>query len=559
MAISYDDILKYLKIHEPTFKSLNNKTKIKLCPDIEERDNIPIYLTKDRVKSADSIYLKVKKNGINNLDTITDFAGFRILCLFDQSLLDIHKFIINKMYDEFKLSQFKLFNWGSERYSHFVNSLEKIVYDKNKTIAIDKIEKESGYKSIHYLFKQTTNGHDYSIEIQLRTLLQDVWGELEHKLSYKKGNIHPHIKKSFDLLSMDLEKNDLLLSHLKTISEREKIGHLYSLEEGGPINFFGYEDALQPEAFNNEPLKSLYFSYIKFMTEVDLCKNKTTQVKEAREYLGDLSDKISSLMIDNDIKIKYFLEMEKAFLFYWEGGKDNFDKALKIYEALKLEAEFKNHYILYFRMGEIYFIKDEIVKALTLFDLCDRLIQNGCYIEPANLYKAKLKLAYYYWLLGQEYINLSIDIVNEAEIIYEDNQGLFSDLDKTLLYNNVCSYYLERYLITKLKCEAVIFNKNEKDEEKQKAIEKIEEDYKIARSKMNALMSIFNEDEASANILDTIAWFNYNIYLKEGDRQFHENAKRYCQLIGRRENLSTFKITSLNIHINHIQEIMGAK
>jgi ppGpp synthetase/RelA/SpoT-type nucleotidyltranferase len=530
---------------------------MKLCPDIDEKDEVPIYLTKCRVKSADSIYLKVKKDNIDNLDNITDFAGFRILCLFEQDIFEIHKFIINKMCTEFILDKFKLFNWGSERYRHVVNSLINIISDKSKDTTIETIGKESGYKSIHYLFKQKIGEHEYYVEVQLRTLLQDVWGELEHSLSYKKGNIHPHIKKSFNLLSMDLEKNDLLMSHLKTISGREKIGHLYSLEEGGPVNVFGYEHEILPDIFDNEPYKSSYNSYIEFLATIDFWQDKAKQIKEAKKCLERLTDNISIPMIESDINIKYFIEMEKAFLYYWEGGRSNFDKALLIYEAL--EKEFKNHYILYFRMGEIYFIKDEIVKALTLFDLCDRLIQNGCHIEPINLIKAKIKLAYYYWLLGQEYIDYSIAIVNEVETIYDDNPILFSNHNKRKLLNNICSYYLEKYLITKNKYEPIVFDKNKSNDETEEAQNKIDECYKNAKLQLDRLMNDFDEENASANILDTVAWFYYNIYLKEGDRKFLNKAKEYCQLIGRRENYSTFKITSLNIHINHIQEIMGTK
>jgi hypothetical protein len=210
-------------------------------------------------------------------------------------------------------------------------------------------------------------------------------------------------------------------------------------------------------------------------------------------------------------------------------------------------------------MGEIYFIKDEIVKALTLFDLCDRLIQDGCHIEPINLIKAKIKLAYYYWLLGQEYIDHSIAIVDEVETIYDDNPILFSNLNKIRLLNNKCSYYFEKYLITKNKYEPIVFDKNKSIEEAEEAQKKIDECYEIAKLELDRLMSVFDEEKASANILDTVAWFCYNIYLKEGDRKFLNKAKEYCQLIGRRENFSTFKITSLNIHINHIQEIMGTK
>ncbi len=559
MAISYDAISTYLKRHGHNFEGQINKIK-KILLEAEGKEKKLIYLTKARVKSADSIYLKIKRNkDIDSLDDITDYAGFRILCLFEQDIAAIHQFIIRILREEFNLHQFKLFNWGNNRYNRFVLSLKDII-DKDET-KIEAINKESGYKSIHYLFKQEIAGHIYFLEIQLRTLLQDVWGELEHTLSYKKGNIHPHIKKSFDLLSLDIEKNDLLMSHLKTISERETMGRLYSLEEGGPVNYFEYEDDLIPDVLNSEPYRTLYANYINFMRKADIVIKKMDEVKKAKELFEELSGKITNAMIKSDKKVKYFLEMEQAFLCYWEGGKECLDKSLEFYQELRKDKNFKDQFILLFRMGEIYFIKDEVVEALKLFDKCLELANQGINIDDSNLYRAKLKLAYYYWLLGQEYIDHSIEMINDAAKIFNMNLSKFkdSDSDKSKLINNMCFYYLEKYLVIKSKNDAIIYDKETDEEKNKNAIKEIEDSYGLALSKLGSLMEIFNEDTASANMLDTVAWFHHHIYLKEGKTEDRDKAQHWCQLIGRRENYSTFKITSLNIHINHIQEIMTTK
>lgn len=539
MKLSYQDVSAFLKTHEFNFKSLLEKIKLKIDSAKEGKD-VPIYLTKFRIKATDSVYTKTKRFGIVDLmKEIKDYIGFRILCLFEQDIFELHNFIIDNLCADFTLDEVKIYNWDDERYQRMVLSLKENV--KNHC-GIDAKEgkKDSGYKSIHYILKQPMGDNEYYIEIQLRTLLQDVWGELEHSLSYKRGNIHPHIKKSFQLLAMDIEKNDSLMSHLKTISDRERVGHLYSMEEGGPVNYFGYEPEKIPDDFNNEPLKTLFDSYNNFMLNTDLSINKNISIDKAKDFLKELCDKLTYSMTTKK-EIDYFIKMEKAFLFYWQGGKDNLEKALKIYRAI-IDENSEDHFILHFRMGEIFFIKEDITEALKCFDDCEEMLTKGCCIEPLNLYKAKLKLAYYYWLMGQDYMELCINMIDDAEKIFKANEKSFSEKEHNKLINNLCSYYLERYLINKA---------NRKQD--------VEKDFQLALDRLVELEQVFDPETASANMLDTISWFKYQLFLKEGDRGKLKDAKKYCQLIGKRENYSTFKITSLNIHISHIQEIMATK
>ena len=52
--------------------------------------------------------------------------------------------------------------------------------------------KASGYRSLHYLLKITVDDPDGPVqvpcEVQIRTMMQDAWGELTHENSYKSGD-----------------------------------------------------------------------------------------------------------------------------------------------------------------------------------------------------------------------------------------------------------------------------------------------------------------------------------------------------------------------------------
>jgi ppGpp synthetase/RelA/SpoT-type nucleotidyltranferase len=547
MFIGYDEILYHVQSNISHYNTILDLIET-ILRTAQDMDNIPIYSTKRRVKTVDSVYLKTKRDKVKNLNEINDYAGFRILSLFEQNFVDIHTCIIEELKKlGFDLKEFRFFNWRED--DQIIISMIDIIKELYGEINIKPREKD--YKSIHYLFKYKK----YFVEIQLRTLLQDVWAELEHALSYKQINVHPHIKKSFSLLGRDLQTNDNLVSHLKSISDREKVGHLYSMEKGGPTTFYGYEPELIPAILTTEPIKGFFDTFINFC-KTNLQKGKDSCAK-ARELFVEFSKQIPDEIKETDDKMKYILNMEEAFLNFWERDEGKLDSALEIYESIK--KPFSGYYMLHFRMGEIYFIKGEIEKALVSFDRSEILIDQGFAGYTAdfhNRYRLKMKLAYINWLLGKEYIEFALIKIDEAEKIFVDNHGEFPDekMSHRKLVNNLCFYYLENYLIARETYQSSIPKKAEDHEIMEKY-------YAKALEKLSDFEKIFNIDEATANELDTIAWFYFNIYLrdKKKNRDSLKIAEKYCQLIGDRTDYSTFKITSLNIHKNHIQEIMNEK
>jgi ppGpp synthetase/RelA/SpoT-type nucleotidyltranferase len=527
----FQQIIDFRRKNENKVKSILREIDELVLTARDER-KICIYMTKYRVKSVNSMYLKTKRDFNSDINKIRDFAGYRIVCLFEQELFNVHKFILQEICNDetgFNLITFKHFNWEP---GLLLNSIIELL-DKHKSHPnIIPKEKDSKYKSIHYLLEYTLGGKTYIIEIQLRTLLQDVWGELEHALSYKQGNIHPHIRKSFILLARDIEKNDFLMSHLKSISDKEKISYRFSIEKAGPLNWCGYEEDLIPDSFKLEPIASCFQNYVQYMGNVKLRANKIEFLKKARELLGQISSYISVPM-QKDKLIQYFITMEEAFIDFWEG---NLEEALNRYHSI--EPVYRQQYILQFRLGEVNFTKGEIEKALVHFDNCEYLLSQGQGPDIFNSYRIKLKMAFIYWLLGYEYIRYTINMVLSAERMFKENPDYFHNPEDQLhgnLLNNLCAYHLDQYIY-----------------------DNTENNYCAALDRLNNLEDFLKSHRPNANMLDTLAWFYFNIYLKDGDPDKLDKAWEYAQLIDQRENISTFWITSLNIHLNHIQEIGAA-
>lgn len=136
----------------------------------------PIEHIKSRIKTPASIVNKLKKNGYetsveNMVKYVNDIAGIRIICSFTSDI-----YLIADMITE--------------------QSDLKVVSVKDY-ITHPKV---SGYQSYHILVTvpiHLTQGIvDTIVEIQIRTIAQDFWASLEHKIYYKfEGNAPDYIRR----------------------------------------------------------------------------------------------------------------------------------------------------------------------------------------------------------------------------------------------------------------------------------------------------------------------------------------------------------------------------
>ena len=131
----------------------------------------PTYKT--RIKSFNSYYKKIlrqkaKESGESKeLVTLTDMIGIRVICPFVEDLAEVEK-QVSEVYD--------------------VKEIEKK--------GAEQSFREFGYESVHILIgipedcrpvvnKDVSLPSNLVCEIQVRTILQDAWAEVEHELIYK--------------------------------------------------------------------------------------------------------------------------------------------------------------------------------------------------------------------------------------------------------------------------------------------------------------------------------------------------------------------------------------
>lgn len=169
----------------------------------------PIRQTMSRIKDSDKVVEKIfrkpelfpEKLSFNSLRQMHDTIGIRIVVYFSSQLSLIDRELRNSSF--FELDE----NTPPEAF------LEP---EKLLRLGLSHIEckqKESGYTSIHYMARlkeSTIPLEDRPVfEIQVRTLAQELWSELEHVLSYKPET-RPHFsaRRRFQILSHEISVLD---------------------------------------------------------------------------------------------------------------------------------------------------------------------------------------------------------------------------------------------------------------------------------------------------------------------------------------------------------------
>ena len=137
-------------------------------------------------KNPDEI--KKKKGGgsitlANYRKKITDLLGFRIVFLYKDDWFSVHDYIA---------SQYK---FAKKPFAYVVKGDEESRY-KERGLSI---KHRNDYRSVHYLIKHKGT----FVELQVRTLSEEVWGEIDHNIRYPY-NIHNEMLTRYMALMSDL-------------------------------------------------------------------------------------------------------------------------------------------------------------------------------------------------------------------------------------------------------------------------------------------------------------------------------------------------------------------
>lgn len=162
---------------------------------------VMVFQTSDRLKTEKSLAGKLEKKGdkYKSILDITDLLGMRIICYFSDDVDRIAE-LIERLF--------------------VIDTLNSV--DKRKMLDDD----EFGYMSLHFICSlrpdqaQDENLRKIRFEIQIRSILQHAWAEINHDIGYKNTSGVPHwIVREFSRVAGLLEIADEEFMHIRDSSK----------------------------------------------------------------------------------------------------------------------------------------------------------------------------------------------------------------------------------------------------------------------------------------------------------------------------------------------------
>lgn len=154
-----ESIMDEYREHLPLFREMEKKAHELLVRTFAEA-GLLVAAVESRVKTEPSLAgkLELKGSKYHSLQDITDILGLRIITFYNEDV------------DKVASAVERLFTIDWE------NSV-----DKRKLLQIDSF----GYQSLHYIC--SVPDFPYRFEVQMRTLLQHAWSNMNHDTGYKSG------------------------------------------------------------------------------------------------------------------------------------------------------------------------------------------------------------------------------------------------------------------------------------------------------------------------------------------------------------------------------------
>jgi len=152
------------------------------APELNTGTPTIIHSLRGRLKDEDHLEEKIarkkaegRKICSDNLFTeITDFAGLRVLHLYQSQFSEINKFIMKRVKSKtWRLVERPIaYTWDPESVNYF------------KGFRLRTSVKPSYYTSVHYVLAPANSQEGISCEVQVRTLFEEAWGEIDHSINY---------------------------------------------------------------------------------------------------------------------------------------------------------------------------------------------------------------------------------------------------------------------------------------------------------------------------------------------------------------------------------------
>lgn len=381
----------------------NNKALAEFIPSIakEHHQDIIAYLNthelqdicyayKSRVKTKSGILEKFGRKKVDKQDytveKITDIIGIRFIVLFKQDIIPAIESIVDMLgkdsdinnpfngctIDELIYYKGNIWNSNiSNKVDESFSSIDRKIVEENSL---------EGYSSIHIVCTLDTDesdllpkGYRIPVEIQVRTIFEDAWGEIDHKYGYRerrdKSTPHPMLNKHLKTLKQFV---DACVDYADLIVEESKF----------ELNPNDYSKVLNvPESPTNSGIFSELDIDDSFITKYNIAiksknevidsektgESNSAKLLECSGHFIDIKNEYLAKNRNHDYDIfTFYCDINYAFCNLASNTHDGFKEAKSVYTRLKNVDP--DNSLLLMRLGQAMVKTGSFDKGISLLE-----------------------------------------------------------------------------------------------------------------------------------------------------------------------------------------------
>ena len=320
---------EYYATHYPTLRAAEKSYRNLIQLLLTDHAEFPTPKVVSRIKDRDECigkFVRKYRAGFEDAgqpyaikDSITDLIGLRVICLYEP---DIYK-VEGVLHGNFDL-----------------------IDKTDKVIAIKEKENQFGYMGLHLdlIFDSSRSGlpeyksfDGLAFEVQIRTIVQDAWSEIDHKLKYKKS-IPVNLKRRINTLAalFELADREFVAIRHETDTLEQKALSQPQPKEAKPLDAFNFlpvaQKAFPGFPFQPEKVDGFVNEIIGLnpdVTDQDLSqafKAQASKVEEYANYQDSIGNRLNPFTQIRHILCAYKSSIYEDMLF--EGIRGNFQRWL---------------------------------------------------------------------------------------------------------------------------------------------------------------------------------------------------------------------------------------
>lgn len=257
---------------------------------------------------------------------ISDLIGVRAIYLFKKDWEVVHNHILSK--------------WELQEnvVIYYRNGDDLIKYENYKDCA--KEEHDKGYRSVHYIIPAIKiDGQQVNCEIQTRTIFEEGWSEIDHKVRYPSFSDDPYLQEFLDIFNRISGSADEMGSFVNSLRELiefnkflENSKHHILLEHEAEIK--GLEERIEKLFKEKAKLQDIEAAY----NSLKDAKAQKDQVEQKVAALKESSSQVQSSNKANLFASALGLDLSVQEAISSSGLMESYRKALESALGLDIEA-----------------------------------------------------------------------------------------------------------------------------------------------------------------------------------------------------------------------------